>query len=52
MLRIFVVDDEDMIREGIRNALDVNTSMYHLMGEAPDGEMALPQLQELKPDVF
>lgn len=52
MLRIFVVDDEDMIREGIRNALEVNTSRFHLMGEAPDGEMALPQLQELKPDVL
>lgn len=52
MLRIFVVDDEDIIREGIRNTLEAKSEDYHLMGEAPDGEMALPQLQELKPDVL
>lgn len=51
-LRVFVVDDEDMIREGIRNALEKDASRFVLAGEAPDGEMALPLLQELKPDVL
>lgn len=52
MLKVFVVDDEIVIREGIRNGFPWEESRYQLAGEAPDGEIALSMLQDIKPDVL
>ncbi|MCQ5131321.1 response regulator [Butyricicoccus faecihominis] len=52
MLHVFVVDDEEIIRTGIRNALEKTAGQFHFAGEAPDGEMALPALLEIKPDIL
>lgn len=52
MFRVFVVDDEEIIRTGIRNALDRSDGHFSFTGEAPDGEMALPVLLEIKPDIL
>ena len=52
MFRVFVVDDEEIIRTGIRNALDRSDGRFSFTGEAPDGEMALPALLEIKPDIL
>ena len=52
MFRVFVVDDEEIIRTGIRNALDRSDGRFSFTGEAPDGEMALPMLLEIKPDIL
>ena len=52
MYKVFLVDDEIVIREGIRNSFPWEASGFALCGEAPDGEMALPMLQELKPDIL
>lgn len=52
MIKIFVVDDENLIREGIRNCLENYSDQYNLCGEAPDGELAIPLIQELKPDIL
>lgn len=49
--KVFVAEDEAIVREGIRNKLD-GSEMYILCGEEPDGEMALPAIQELKPDIL
>ena len=52
MFRVFVVDDEEIIRTGIRNTLEKTGGRFLFTGEAPDGEMALPVLLELKPDIL
>ena len=51
MYKVFVTEDEILVRNGIRNMLDSNTS-FSFCGEAPDGEMALPAIWELKPDIL
>ncbi len=52
MYKVFVVEDEFVIREGIRNMMSYNGNDYMLCGEASDGEMALPMIQELRPDIL
>lgn len=52
MVKLFVADDEDLSRQGIRNCVENHPVLYSICGEAPDGEMALPLIQELKPDVL
>lgn len=51
MIKVFIVDDEEIIREGIRNYIE-RTPDCTCAGEAADGEMALPMLQELRADVL
>ena len=52
MTKVFLVDDEIVIREGIRNAFDWDDSGYTLAGEAPDGEIALPMIRDARPDIL
>lgn len=52
MLKVFLADDEIVIREGIRNNVHWDESDLTLCGEAPDGEIALSMIQELKPDIL
>ncbi len=52
MYKVFLADDEIVIREGIRNNFPWEASEFVLCGEAPDGEMALPMMQDLKPDIL
>jgi len=50
MLKIFLVEDEFVVREGIKN-IDWASHGYEFCGEASDGELALPQIEKLQPDV-
>ena len=50
MLKIFLVEDEYVIREGIRS-LNWASHGYEFCGEAPDGEMALPLIRKSHPDI-
>ena len=43
--KVFLVEDEIVIREGIRDHVDWKAHGFEFCGEAPDGEMALPLLQ-------
>ena len=52
MTKVFLVDDEIVIREGIRNSFPWKDSEYVLAGEAPDGEIALPMIRDAKPDIL
>lgn len=52
MYRVFLVDDEIAIREGIRNSHLWDAGTFTLVGEASDGEMALPMLQDEAPDIL
>ncbi|MDL2205837.1 response regulator [Eubacteriales bacterium OttesenSCG-928-N13] len=52
MYKVFLVDDEIVIREGIRNNMHWDEEGFVLCGEAPDSEIALSMIQELKPDIL
>lgn len=51
MIKVLLVDDEIAIREGIRNSFPWEESGYTLVGEAPDGEIALPMIMDENPDI-
>ncbi|MDR2246643.1 MAG: response regulator transcription factor [Treponema sp.] len=52
MYKVFLVEDEIVVREGIRNNIPWDETPYTLAGEAPDGEIALSMIQDLKPDIL
>jgi two-component system response regulator YesN len=52
MYKVFLVEDEIVVREGIRNNIPWDQTPYSLAGEAPDGEMALSMIQDIKPDIL
>lgn len=52
MYKVFLVEDEIVTREGIRDNVDWATVGFEFCGEAPDGEMALPLLDKAPPDVL
>lgn len=49
-IRIYIVDDHALVRAGLRMILSAETDI-EIVGEAPSGEEALPQIRKLKPDV-
>lgn len=49
---VFFVDDEIIVREGIRNCLAWENTQFSLVGEAQDGEIALSMIQDIKPDIL
>ena len=52
MLKIFLVEDESIVREGLRDNIPWQQYGYKFVGEASDGEMALPLIQKMRPDVL
>jgi len=50
MIRVFIVDDHDLVREGIRAILEKEPD-FEVVGEAGDGQEAVRQVGRLKPDV-
>ena len=48
MLRVFLVEDESTIREALRDTVPWNQVGYEFVGEAGDGEMALPLLRQVE----
>lgn len=52
MLRVFLVEDESTIRETLRDTVPWTQCGYEFAGEAGDGEMALPLIRQVKPDVL
>ena len=51
MYKVFLVDDEIVVRESIRSNIKWENTQFIFSGEAPDGEMALPLIEEIKPDI-
>ena len=49
-LRVLVVDDEPLVREGIRLLLDREVDV-RLLGDARNGEEAVARIRELRPDL-
>jgi DNA-binding NarL/FixJ family response regulator len=50
-IRVLVVDDHQVVREGLRSFLDVQDDL-EVVGEAADGESAVAQAEALRPDVI
>ncbi len=48
---VYLVEDEFVIREGIRKNIDWETYGLRLVGDAADGELAWKEISELKPDI-
>ncbi|WP_457942991.1 response regulator transcription factor [Caproiciproducens sp. LBM24188] len=51
MVSVFLVEDEFVVREGMKKNVDWAGSGIKFLGEAADGELAYPQIQKLKPDI-
>ena len=52
MLKVFLVEDECVVREGLRECIDWARYGFEFCGDAPDGELALPQIRKLRPDIL
>lgn len=52
MYKIFLVEDEIVVRESIRDSIPWEKTEFIFVGEAPDGEMALPIIQKMRPDIL
>ncbi|MDE7277003.1 MAG: response regulator, partial [Lachnospiraceae bacterium] len=51
-LKVFLVEDESVVREGLRDNIPWQQFGYQFVGEAGDGEMALPLIRKTRPDVL
>ena len=52
MIKVFLVEDEYAIREGIKRSVDWAGNGFELVGEAGDGEVAFPKILKEKPDIL
>ncbi len=52
MLKVFLVEDEIVMREGIKKNIDWEKEGFSFAGEASDGELAFPMIQKLHPDIL
>lgn len=52
MKKVLLVDDEILIRETIRDCIHWERDGFKYLGDASDGEMALPMIEQLKPDIL
>ena len=50
-MMVFLVEDEFVVREGIKNNIDWAGHGYDFCGEAGDGEVAYSMIQKLQPDI-
>lgn len=51
MIRVVLVDDQTLVRQGVRGLLELVPDI-EVVGEASDGEEALEKVPALKPDVL
>lgn len=52
MLKVYLVEDEFIIREAIRRTIDWKKENFDLVGEAGDGESAYPEILRTQPDIL
>ena len=52
MLKVFLVEDESVVRASIRDNIPWEEYGFSFVGEASDGEMALPLIRKTAPDVL
>jgi len=52
MFKVFLVEDEIVVREGIRKNIQWEKYGFSYEGDAPDGELALPLIRQIEPDLL
>ena len=52
MLKVFLVEDEVVMRNGIKNNIPWEQEGFEFVGEASDGELAYPLIKKEKPDIL
>jgi len=52
MKKVMLVDDEIVIRENIRDCVDWEREGFVYCGDASDGELALPMIESIAPDIL
>lgn len=52
MVKLFLVEDEIVMRDGIKKHIDWDKEGIEFVGEASDGELAYPMILDLKPDIL
>ncbi len=51
MLKVFIADDEESIRNGLKKIIDWKDCGYSICGEAGNGQEAFEKISELNPDL-
>ena len=51
-IKVFIVEDESIVREGIRDMIPWEQDGFVFFGEASDGEVALPMVRRIRPDIL
>jgi len=51
-MKILIVDDEMLVRAGLKSIIDWERHGYTIIGEADSGDKALKMVKELKPDIM
>lgn len=51
-IKVFLVEDEVVIRKGIEKSIKWEENGFEFVGEASDGEVALPMILKVKPDIL
>ncbi len=52
MVKLFLVEDEIVMRDGIKQQINWEKEDIEFVGEASDGELAWPMILETKPDIL
>ena len=52
MYRVIIVDDEPVIRRGLRETIEWDTLGLEVAGEAADGAEALKLIREIRPEIL
>lgn len=52
MIKVFLVEDEFIIREAIKHTVNWSAGGYELVGEAGDGEKAYPMILAAQPEIL
>ncbi|MDP4093090.1 MAG: response regulator [Bacillota bacterium] len=52
MFKVFLVEDEIVVREGISKNIPWEAYGFLYSGDAPDGELALPLIRQIQPDLL
>ena len=51
-LKVFITEDESIVREGLRDMIPWEQYGFVFAGEASDGETALPMVRRIRPDIL
>lgn len=51
-VRILIVDDHEVVREGVQNIINKARPAWEICGEAANGQEAIDEAKRLKPDII